>query len=222
MSNLRSNIGRSRKLLFIALVLLLNACGSISEPEDTAVQTPTVDPRYATADALLETFNEIVTQPRVDTYAWHDLIYAENDLQRRMLACMRTLIPFHTLEQTVYEKFGEFITPSSKSPPYAPDKPSSITEYDNQRAIAKGINTDGETYTTYFVQIGDRWWVSGYTMEHDPDTKKTIENLDAFERLVANLAAAAPTVLNKIESGEITSAEQARIAFGIEIVRRGP
>lgn len=220
MSILGSIVWRSRNVLLIVIVLSLNACGS--EPEDAATQTPTVDPRFASADAILETYNQIITQPRVDPHAWHNLFYAENDLQRRVLACLGTIIPFHNLEQKVYEEFGELFTPNSKSPPYAPDKPSKMIEYNDHRAIAEGINTDGETYKTYFVQIGNRWWISGYTFEHDPDTKKTIENLDAFERIVATIAAAAPTVLNKIESGEITSAEQARTAFAAEIARQGP
>lgn len=202
-------------------MLTLSACGG-SETEQTAVQPPPVDPRFASADALLETFNHIITQPRVDPIAWHSLIYAENDLQRRLLACMREGVPFDNLEQTVYEKFGEHFTPGRKSPPLAPDKPSRIIEYNDQRVTAEGINTDGKTYKTYFVQIGDRWWVSGYTMEYDPRAKETIDDLDLFERLVALIAAAAPVVLDDIESGEITSVEQARAAFQAELARRAP
>lgn len=222
MSNLNSIVFRIGKLLPVVIVLLLNACGG-SEPEETVVQTPTVDPRFATADAILDTHNAIVTQsPRVDLNAWLDLVYAENDVQRRLLATMRIQIQYFILEQAVFDKFGEHLNPDSKSPPFAPDEPSTMTEYENQRAIAEGVSTDGSRYKTYFVQIGDRWWISGYTMEHDPDAKDEIDRLDAFELYVAALSAAATIVLNKIESDEISSAEQVRIVFAAEVARRAP
>ncbi len=221
MATTNTRTDRLLAVFAVAIIVPLSACSG-KESEPGVIHPPPVDPRFASADALLETFNHIITQPRVDPVAWHDLIYAENDLQRRLLACMREAVPFDNLEQTVYEKFGEHFTPGRKSPPFAPDKPSSIIEYNDQRVTAEGINTDGKIYKTYFVQIGDRWWVSGYTMEYDPVAKEGIENLDALERVVALLAAAAPAVLNNIESGEITSVEEARVAFQAELARRAP
>ena len=219
MATTRKRTERLGTAIAITIIVLLSGCSS---EEPVVNQPPPVDPRFASADALLATFNEIITQPRVDPYAWIDLFYAENDLQRRLLACLRELIPLDNLEQTVYEKFGEHFRPDRKSPPFAPDKPSSIIEYNDQRAIAEGINTDGETYKTYFVQVGDRWWISGFTFEYDPKRKVGIEGLDAFERLVEMIAPAAPAVLNNIESGVITSVEEARLAFQAELARRNP
>ena len=221
MATKNTQIDRLLTAIGITIIVLLSACSS-QDPEPVVVQPPPVDPRFASADGLLETFNQIITQPRVDPYAVMDLFYAENDLQRRLLALMRDGISFQNLEQTVFEKFGEHLSPDRKSPPFAPDKPSRIIESDGQRVTAEGIDADGKKYKTYFVQIGERWWVSGYTMEYDPEVKQGLDNLEALERTVALVAAASPQVLKNIEDGAIRSIGEARLAFQLEVSMRPP
>lgn len=221
MSNLRLMINRSRNLLLIAIGLSLGACGG-SEPEEAATQTPTVDPRFASADAMLETYNQIITQPRVDPYAWHELFYIENETQKAMLEAVQADFPYLELDQVVYEHFGECLNPKMKSAPFAPDLPAVMKERNGQRSIANGIDADGDKYIVHLVQIGDRWWISGYTLEYLPWGKRSIQEHQESTRFNVFVSEASTIIKQQIMAGEITTVDQARKALGAELARRVP
>lgn len=218
MSILKPIVCRSRNVLLMAIMLSLNACGS--EPEDAATQTPTVDPRFASADAILETYNQIITQSHVDPHAVFSLMYTENDKQQAMLDTVIADIPYLELDQIVFERFGECINPKNKTAPLAPDSPASFTERNGQRAIAKGIDADGDKYTLHLVQIGDRWWVSGYTLEYLPWGKRSLQEYKEHAQFNTFVSEASTIIKQRILDGEITTVDQARRALGDEMVSR--
>lgn len=220
---LKSNVCRSRNLLLIAIVLSLNACGS-SGPEEAASQTPTVDPRFATAESLLEHYNHLSMQtPKADVTGIFSLLYAENPRQEQMVRVYKSSLPLMKLDDICWEKFGEGFRPDSEEAPFTPALNAAImTESNLDRAKAKLKENDGGKIDLYLVNYNGRWWLSGYTLEYDKQLNGDGADLNQMENAIGNLAAAAPLVLSKIKSGEIKSVEQARVAFGAEIMRRGP
>lgn len=221
MLNLNSNVFYIRNLLLITIVILLNACDG-SEPEETAIQAPAVDPRFVSADAMLETYNNIITQaPRVDPHKIFSFMYTENDTQKAMLKSISSTIPYLELDQVVFERFGECLNPKDKIAPLAPDSPAAITERNGQRAIAEGIDAEGDKYTVHLVQIGERWWVSGYTLEYLPWGNRSIQEYEETSRFNTYLSQAAAKIEQQIKTGKITSVDQARNALRAEIVRQG-
>ncbi|MCH8823020.1 MAG: hypothetical protein IH984_05875 [Planctomycetes bacterium] len=106
MPNLRSIVCRSRNLLLIAIVLTLNACGS-SEPEETAVQAPTVDPRYATAQSLIDYYNTIERTSREYLPRSLELYYVETPLQEKIYRLNQTIVAHAALRNELKDYFGE-------------------------------------------------------------------------------------------------------------------
>src|SRR5690349_11787942 len=152
--------------VLVFAVVAISACAKSNEPIAAPVQP---DPRFASAEALLEYYNSLTTREPVDMIAVYNACYAENDVQRQYIDASRQLQPFAELDRLMFQKFGECFNPKSKSHMLAPDKPAKMIKLEGQRAEAELINSDGETQTLRLVQIGDRWWVSGYTFEYLPD-----------------------------------------------------
>ena len=71
-------------LAVVALPVNLVGCAGDEESaqESVAAQQPVVDPRYASADALIAEFNRMTTTEPVDVAGMLNLYYAENALQR--------------------------------------------------------------------------------------------------------------------------------------------
>ncbi len=206
----------------VAIMVLLSAC-SAEEPEPVVIQPPPVDPRFGSADALLATYNELITQePRTDPRAILRFMYTENDTQKAILEAILARMPFLELDQLVYERFGECIDPKTQIPPFAPESPARITERNGPRAVAKGLEADGDQYTVHLVQIGDRWWISGYTFEYLSWGNRSIQEHEESARFSAIVSAAATSVAQQLTAGKITSAEQARRALEAELARRNP
>jgi len=102
MSNIKSLVCRSRNLLLIAIVLSLNACGS--ESEETAIQT--VDPRFATAESLIEYFNSLPSLGNDAGPAFVELLYAETPFQEQFLNTLRISNDLHRAEIAMHERFN--------------------------------------------------------------------------------------------------------------------
>jgi hypothetical protein len=193
--------------VLIALGLCFSGC---SEKPEAPAAPAAVDPRFATAAALLAHYNSITTREPVDIVAAYDLCYAENDFQRRYIDASRRMLPFCELDRLMFEKFGECFDPKRKAHLLAPDQPASMTRDAEQRAEAKFIDSEGDPETLHLVRVGDRWWVCGFTFEYEPQMEEYKQNMDGLERLTDALVAAAPTVIEGIKSGQITSAKKAR------------
>ena len=86
--------------------------------------------------------------------------------------------------------------------------------------MAKETISDGSESDLYLVLIGDRWWMSGYTLEYDPLLKGLRENLEGNERVMRNLAAVAPGITRRLGNGEFDAADEVRAAFGEALAAR--
>ena len=80
----------------------------------------------------------------------------------------RGLIDFSTqvismleYDLAMWEQFGQGITPRKDGPILAPNqKPASITEPGDERAVVAYTNGVGESKSLQLVKVGERWWIS--------------------------------------------------------------
>ena len=186
----------------IAIMVLLSAC-SAEEPEPVAVQPPPVDPRFASADALLEYYNQIaMREPTADPAGIFTLLYAETPIQERLVQVYKNSLPLMELDAICWEKFGAGLRPDSKESPFAPARNSAImAESGQDRAKARVKENNGQNMDLHLVRYNGRWWISGYTLEYDREFYRADVDLDQLERGVRYLSASAPKVVAEIESG---------------------
>jgi hypothetical protein len=139
------------------IALALVGCGG--EPESVPVVEPQVDPRFASAEALLDHYNELTcNRDVVDAAGAFDLFYAENDHQRRLLSVVRSFIPLAELDQAMWDQFGEAVDPEDPISMLTPNPgPAVMTEHTGRRAMAKEPRANGGENDLYLVEIGDRW-----------------------------------------------------------------
>lgn len=207
MSNLRSIVCCSRKLLLITLVLSLNACNngssSSSEPEETTAQPPTVEPRFDSAKALLEHYNQIaMRQPQANPAEIFSLLYAETPKQEQIVRIYKNSLPLMELDALCWEKFGAGMQKDSKESPFTTARnPAIMTESDPERAKARLKENDGQYTDLYLVKYNERWWISGLTLENDKKINNDDVDLDLMERAMDYFSTSAPKVISEIESG---------------------
>ncbi len=191
----------------IAIIVLLSACSG-EEPDLVVIQPAPVDPRFASADALLDYYNQVVMQqPKVDPREVFSLMFAETPLQERLVAVARESLPLMELEDACWEQYGVGLSPGADESPFAPARHrATMTESDNDRAKATRRRNDGSRAEIYLVRLGKRWWISGYTYEYDRRFKPDKESLDDLERRTRYLAAVAPIVTAEVRSGKFKGA----------------
>lgn len=197
--------GRTYRLLTafaIAIIVLISACSS-EEPESAANQPPPVDPRFASADALLEHYNQIaMREPKADPAGIFTLLYAETPIQERLVRVYKNSLPLMELDAICWEKFGAGLRPNSKESPFAPARNSAImAESGQDRAKARVKENNGQNMDLHLVRYNGRWWISGYTLEYDREFYRADVDLDQLERGVRYLSASAPKVIAEIEAG---------------------
>lgn len=186
----------------IAIIVLFSACSG-EESDPVVIQPPPVDPRFASADALLDYYNQVVTQqPKVDPREVFSLMFAETPLQERLVALARESLPLMELEDACWEQYGVGLSPGADESPFAPARHrATMTESDADRAKAMRRRNDGSRAEIYLVRLGNRWWISGYTYEYDRRFKPDEESLDDLERRIRYLAAVAPIVTADVRRG---------------------
>ena len=102
MATMSTRTDRLLAAFAITIIVLLSACSS-EDPESVAIQPPPVDPRFASADALLEYYNRVLTQqPKLDSREYLSLMFAETPLQERLLALYRDSLPLLELDDACW------------------------------------------------------------------------------------------------------------------------
>ena len=201
---------RTERLLAVfalTITTLLSACSG-EDAESVVDQPSLVDPRFASADALLEYYNQVaMQQPKLDSREVLSLMFAETPLQERLIALSRESLPLLELDDACWEQYGVGLLPSTKEPPFTPARHrATMTEREMERAKAEQRQNDGSLEDIYLVKLQNRWWISGYTLEYDRRTKSALEELDTIERRIGYLAAVAPIVTADVRSGKWTEA----------------
>ena len=196
---------------------VLPGCGGGGdEAEADAAQTPAVDPKYATADAFVETWNGVISR-RHGLDDLLPLIRFEGPEQRQMGRVMRAIEPFLRLEQECFEAFDQCMTPGQQ-PPFDPNQPPlTITERSDVWARASQQGAGG-TKTYDLVFANDRWWIDGAAYVRSPihvmltsasDTIHMRSSIDSAR----TWGDCAKEVLSEVRRGEIASVMDARRRF---------
>ena len=204
---------------WLAIVVALAAAGCGGEAEPAVPAAPAVDPRFASADALLAYYNVLtVDRPILDPDSLVELFYAENQTQERLVRIVRSSIPLMHFGQALWERFGETLD-GKKTATLAPNpRPAYFTENGGERALALEFNADGSEKQLYLVRVGERWWVSGYTIEYDPEVQRVAGDIDRFQQTIEHMSAVAAPMTKRVRAGEFDAIQQVRAVFGAEMV----
>ncbi len=201
----------------LILVATLSGCGGDSTDSARAASESAIDPRFASADALIAYYNKLTYEAElIDLRAVLELYYPENDLQSQMVRILKLLIPVHDLGAAMWEQFDEGMNPDTRISPVAPHREATVlTERNGERVLAREVDAEGETNTLHLVQIGDRWWLSGYTLEYGDDFTRSVaeDRMNLVEQTFRDLGPIASSFAPRVRRGEFSSAKQARDAF---------
>ncbi len=177
------------------LLLAVAGCGE-SEPPDQPLEPQQTDSRYTSAEALIDHYNSFATTDPVNFSEYVKLLYAESDLQERLVNSYRMMISVTSLSSAVRQRFNESLVEDSYNFTTEPNKSSArLVEDSGDRAQATYVNTIGRDAHLYLVKIGDRWWVSGYTLEYDPLEDTDPQAMAKSEAYVGLYAAISPGLL---------------------------
>lgn len=197
-------------LLAGSLFLLMPGCGA-SKPEQAAAPEPLpVDPRYASADALVAYINSFNVNPPRDGQTLVDLFYAETEEQKRMVGLIGRMAPLIELGAAMQDRFGDIGDQSMRALLIEPGMEVHITQRLDRRAIAEGREADGSRNQFHLVQYDRRWWISGYTFEYDRETKALMSDprkLEAAEYFFGSLGEIVQPVIMRVRAGHFSSPE---------------
>jgi hypothetical protein len=209
---------------FVALTLISAVgagCsrGADDEAAQAIPQQAPVDPRYATVEGLLGEFNSMTTREPVDTAGMLALIYAENPKQKDLVEMTRLALALKPLDSAMQAKFKQPAMPEMADAfEEKPNGAATLTSNDGARATATYKDHDGSTETLQLVKYDNRWWVSGYTLEHVAELKTmTADELKFSHISLRTAAAVAPAMTDRINTGEFRNADDARKAFQIAL-----
>lgn len=209
-------------LLKIALAALpaiaLSGCGGAEEPDETAVQPPQIDPRFATAESLVNHLNAIVNGATIDPATIDEILYPENDAQRKLVDVFRLAISTLAVDREMIEQFDETFDDEAVTGLELPfESAARITSSNADRARAKAVDWLGEKWDLHLVRMANRWWISGYTFEYDPawkDVEPEIAELLTY--LTLTIPSSRRTALEmapRVRAGEFKSAQAVRQEF---------
>jgi hypothetical protein len=212
----------SASAIFVSAALLITAIPGCSKDESASAQElqPAVDPRFATAEALLAYFNSLNTQLPPDALELAAICYAENEFQSKYVETIRRggASDYYQLDKAMYERFGEPLLDYAAFKRRWPKRctPAVIERTYDRRVEGSFKDEDGEKRPLHLVQIGERWWVSGYTFEYrikEADRASAEFGIELMLSLSSssNHEYLQPIIAN-IRNGQYATAKEARAA----------
>jgi hypothetical protein len=204
----------------VMTILLFVGLSGCSGGESDEVVTPSVDPRYATPQAVVNEFNGFTTRTPVDYDGFFSLIYAENEIQRRIVSVMSMGLRFDRFMRDFEARYNEPWTPGGKKMDEGPNQPARVTLDEGQRATAEYVGDDGKAQKLMLVKIGERWWISGFTLEYDPEFRAKVkpEQLPALEEMLRGVSSVIQGLAQRMNAGEFAAAIDLRKAFGVALM----
>jgi hypothetical protein len=197
------------------VVVALTGCSGEAEAENApvVVEAP-VDPRYATADALVAHYNDLNAQAIPDFRALSGLWYAENDTQRRILSVLRSFADVMDFYKAVIERYQVALDAAAfrELAGFKQNARATIKQRLDRRVIADHVDFDGARSEMHFVEYDRRWWISGYSFESNKNLKKMLDNpsfLDAMDAAGRMFRAAATKTTARVRAGEFANAQAA-------------
>ena len=211
-----------KKTLCSTLALLLTSitgCGPATPSQPTVV-APTVDARFATADALLDHYNQLISGKQVDMRGTFALYYAENKKQERIIDLLKnSFADFLELQLAILDRFGDDMPARQRDElEKQRPKPAVMSQRDTSRCQATATGPDGIQQTIRLVKIGDRWWISGYTFEYDPALEEEMRRIEDFAGMMGYLGPMSRAVRARLDAGEFDSIDEVSKAIADEAI----
>ncbi len=195
-------------------------CSGQDEPEQIAAH---VNP-YPTADSVLAEYNRIVMASPVDWNAMLAIMYPETEMQKAFLKLMTAGFRTAELCNLLKDRFGRLPPSMEKDAKELenmtnPNQEAAVMSrrLDRRAEATAKVQGSGKTETIQMVEIGGRWWISGYTTEQSFDewAKKDLKRFgssaadtelltilgEEIERLTSDL-------IGRVQRGEITTIAQ--------------
>lgn len=204
----------------IASLLAITVCGCGGGESNVIVARTEPDPRFATADGLVEYYNELTTTEPADIRRVSELFYAETGQQEQYIVQHGDFVGVLELHEALYERFGQGYFPEMKSA-FTPNGPAAITGRSPQRATATYLGDDGESKTIQLVQVSDRWWLSA-NMLAEVRAGIPEERLHEVSLVFRGVGAAGREIIPRIERGDFQSFDEARRALWMRAVQLEP
>jgi hypothetical protein len=196
-----------------AMFCIIGALGCAKhEPGKSTALEHTLDADYSTPESVIMQLAALESTDPIDVGAITALYHAENDLQTRLVHWYRLSASMCELDAALEKRFAESLDPKVPNAwRYEPRGKLTIRKNDGTRAEA--APSDGTDETVHLVKIGDRWWISGYTLEYKPDDDGTFDSLEMLIPYLARRAVPATAIAQRVRNGEFGSAAAARAEF---------
>ena len=193
------------------LAISIAACGCGSGESNVIAAKYEPDPRFVSADSLIEYYNELMTTDPADRRGVIALIYAETPEQEPLIDHNLNLIAVLELHQALYDRFGKGYFPGLTDA-FRPDGLAAITERSPRRATAIYRDADGKSGTVKLLQVGDRWWISGDMMAqaHAALSQEQRREVEMAFRVVGEVG---KEIIPRLRSGEFVSYDEAARAL---------
>ena len=83
--------------------------------------------------------------------------------------------------------------------------PARLTEHSDGRAVATYVDSLGLQHKLHLVNIGERWWISGYTMQYESLVEEQM--LDRLDEITRRRAEVKRQLLPRLLAGEFRTPE---------------
>lgn len=196
-------------------VSALLGCGGNSD--NTTAEQPQVDHRFVSAEALLAYFNSLDDTKPTEIRALAELYYAENDVQEQHIRMYRHIATIQETQEALHQYFGEEELdryferlfggplPDAPQPNDRLKHPARVTEHSDGRAVATYVDSLGLQHKLHLVNIGERWWISGYTMQYESLVEEQM--LDRLDEITRRRAEVKRQLLPRLLAGEFRTPE---------------
>ncbi|MCA9290192.1 MAG: hypothetical protein KDA25_03625 [Phycisphaerales bacterium] len=154
--------------------VLLSGCGAVEEPPPVVQKIP-----YSDLDELVAALNEVtMSGSTIDAMHLLSFYRMETPQQEADFALVQATAWRLTLLETLWTLNDG--AADDRPQPLAPNEhPIVVTSRDDRRATGEQIENDDSITRLQFVEIDGRWWVSGYTIEQDPEHQDRIAAMRA-------------------------------------------
>lgn len=215
--------GSCGAIAIAVLGVTIGGCGKSEVNVAVEPERPPVDPRYATAEAFIEHCQQLNQAGLAAYRELPSLLYAETEVQQRVLNLIGSSMAFFDLVIALDERFKLPIPPEMRDEVAILGRGElRVVQTLDRRVIAelRGKSAGPKLQQVHFVEYDGRWWLSGYTFEYDPNFKKLIDdprNLEMAEMIMPMFNAPAASVAGRLRAGEFRTPMEALEAFRIAV-----
>jgi len=178
-------------------------------------------PQFTSAESLIAHYNALVAATPQDLRAIAALLHPENEVQFNMVKLMKATIALAELDVVMRKAFNEGFNASQSETMTFPTDPVRIESVSDGR-VHGVFGEPGRTFPFELVKVGAHWWISGLTLEKDPEFEGFGDEMDDAFRVLSAIAEIAPEYIDAIDMGLYDEAYEVRDDVMDEVVKNHP